>query len=45
MLVNNLLKMTSGEAVESALIEPQLVIRGSCGGSNSGDGAAHIPER
>ena len=33
MLVDNLLKMTSGEPVESALIEPKLVIRGSCGGS------------
>jgi hypothetical protein len=30
MLVDNLLKMTSGEPVESALIEPKLVIRGSC---------------
>jgi hypothetical protein len=25
--------MTAGEPVESALIEPKLVIRGSCGGS------------
>ena len=33
MLVDNLLKMTAGEPVESALIEPKLVIRGSCGGS------------
>jgi DNA-binding LacI/PurR family transcriptional regulator len=32
MLVDNLLRMTAGEAVESALIEPQLIVRGSCGG-------------
>jgi len=31
ILVDNLLGMTAGEPVESALIEPQLVIRGSCG--------------
>jgi DNA-binding LacI/PurR family transcriptional regulator len=35
MLVDNLLKMTSGEPVDSALIEPKLVVRGSCGGSAS----------
>jgi DNA-binding LacI/PurR family transcriptional regulator len=32
MLVDRLLRMTAGEAVESALIEPQLIVRGSCGG-------------
>jgi DNA-binding LacI/PurR family transcriptional regulator len=31
MLVDNLLRMTAGEPVESALIEPKLVIRSSCG--------------
>jgi len=31
MLVDNLLRMTAGEPVESALIEPTLVIRSSCG--------------
>jgi DNA-binding LacI/PurR family transcriptional regulator len=33
MLVDNLLRMSAGEPVESALIEPKLVVRGSCGGS------------
>ena len=33
MLVDNLVKMTAGEPVESALIEPKLVVRDSCGGS------------
>jgi DNA-binding LacI/PurR family transcriptional regulator len=31
MLVDNLLRMTAGEPVESALIQPNLVVRGSCG--------------
>ena len=31
MLVDNLLRMTAGEPVESALIEPKLVVRASCG--------------
>jgi len=31
ILVDNLLRMTAGEPVESALIEPKLVVRGSCG--------------
>jgi DNA-binding LacI/PurR family transcriptional regulator len=33
MLVDHLLRMTAGEAVESVLIEPTLIVRGSCGGS------------
>jgi DNA-binding LacI/PurR family transcriptional regulator len=33
MLVDNLLKMIAGEPVESALIEPKLVVRDSCGES------------
>jgi DNA-binding LacI/PurR family transcriptional regulator len=36
MLVDNLVKMTAGEPVESALIEPKLVVRGSCGGAAAG---------
>ena len=36
MLVDNLIKMTAGEPVESALIEPKLVVRGSCGGAVAG---------
>jgi DNA-binding LacI/PurR family transcriptional regulator len=35
MLVDNLLKMIAGEPVDSALIEPKLVVRDSCGGSAS----------
>jgi DNA-binding LacI/PurR family transcriptional regulator len=36
ILVDNLLRMTAGEPVESALIEPNLVVRGSCGGAAVG---------
>jgi DNA-binding LacI/PurR family transcriptional regulator len=36
MLVDNLMKMTAREPVESALIEPKLVVRGSCGGAPVG---------
>jgi hypothetical protein len=32
MLVDNLLRLIAGEPVESALIEPRLVVRASCGG-------------
>ena len=35
MLVDNLLRMSAGEPVESALIEPKLVVRGSCGGDGA----------
>jgi DNA-binding LacI/PurR family transcriptional regulator len=35
MLVDNLLRMSAGEPVESALIEPKLVVRGSCGGGSA----------
>jgi DNA-binding LacI/PurR family transcriptional regulator len=31
MLVDNLLRLISGESLESALIEPRLVVRKSCG--------------
>jgi DNA-binding LacI/PurR family transcriptional regulator len=31
MLVDNLMRLIAGEAVESALIEPRLVVRDSCG--------------
>jgi DNA-binding LacI/PurR family transcriptional regulator len=31
MLVDNLLRLIAGEQVESALIEPRLVVRASCG--------------
>lgn len=33
MLVDNLLRLAAGETVESALIEPKLVVRASCGSS------------
>ena len=36
MLVDNLLRMTAGEPVESALIQPNLVVRGSCGATPAG---------
>jgi DNA-binding LacI/PurR family transcriptional regulator len=35
ILVDNLLRMTAGEPVESALIEPKLVVRGSCGAGSA----------
>jgi DNA-binding LacI/PurR family transcriptional regulator len=35
MLVDNLLRMTADEPVESALIQPKLVVRGSCGGGSA----------
>jgi DNA-binding LacI/PurR family transcriptional regulator len=35
MLVDNLLRMTAGEPVESALIQPNLVVRASCGAAPS----------
>jgi DNA-binding LacI/PurR family transcriptional regulator len=31
ILVDNLLRLINGETVESALIEPKLVVRASCG--------------
>lgn len=37
MLVDNLLRMTAGEPVESALIEPKLVVRASCGAEQAAD--------
>jgi alanine racemase len=35
MLVDNLLRMTAGEPVESALIQPNLVVRASCGAASA----------
>jgi len=36
MLVDNLLRLIAGEAAESALIEPKLVVRASCGSRSGG---------
>jgi len=36
MLVDNLLRLIAGETAESALIEPKLVVRASCGRREAG---------
>ena len=43
MLVDNLLRLIAGEQVESALIEPRLVVRASCGGAPGAVSA--LPDR